>query len=674
MNLQNTIDENKIQEVEQKPTVKPKGITIQIKLMGIISLMFVLTSSAIIFIASYFFRASTEALIEEKNLKNVIITGEKVQRDITAVIDKATQMILILEKDANPAGFISLFFKNDPDFISLGLYYKNVDGKLIPKREIINQTYLGEYQLQKEDIENVIILNQSIFQRSFDGESMLYNASPGSKEPVFVLSFPQKDDNKEIIISILKLDKIESSFKDKNNITFLVNGDGMLIAHHDEQLLFSSANFSDNEIVKMMLTDPKAKNLNRKFSDTDGKRYFGAFSKIGFANSGVVTMVEEDRVLEPVYKIQRINLYIMIIGVCISLIVIFGLAKTISNPVIALLYATVEIAKGNFRVQIQPSSKDEVGLLTSYFIQMGEGLEEREKVKSILGNMIDPVVVGEAMKDMAALKRGSEKQITAFFSDVAGFSTISEQLTSVDLAALLNEYLSAMTLILKQYDGVLDKYIGDAIVGIFNAPVEVENHPIKAGMASLDMIAKLKALKVYWSENNLYSKEAQEMDVRIGLNIGPAKVGFMGTDALASYTMMGDTVNLAARLEAAGKDYGVNILISESMNQAVESELFTRGLDLVRVKGKNEPVKLFELIARKSEATESMKESSAIYQEAFALYLKQEWDKSIELFKKSIQVRGYKDKSAEMLIDRCNYYKTSSPGNDWDGVFTRKTK
>jgi adenylate cyclase len=126
---------------------------------------------------------------------------------------------------------------------------------------------------------------------------------------------------------------------------------------------------------------------------------------------------------------------------------------------------------------------------------MGEGLEEREKVKSILGNMIDPVVVGEAMKDMNALKRGSEKQITAFFSDVAGFSTISEELTSVDLAALLNEYLSAMTLILKKYNGVLDKYIGDAIVGIFNAPVDVPNHSLSAAMASIEMIAKLRDLQ-----------------------------------------------------------------------------------------------------------------------------------------------------------------------------------
>jgi adenylate cyclase len=557
----------------------------------------------------------------------------------------------------------------------LGLYKKDENNKLVSIREIVNQTYLDEYQLKKEDLESILKLNQTIFERSFEGESILYNASPGSKEPVFVISFPQKDDsNNEIVITILKLDKIESSFKKEGlNTTFLVNGDGLLIAHHDEQLLFTSANFSDNPIVKIMLLENQ-ENGNKKFADSDGKRYMGAFNKIGFANSGVVTLVEEDKVMEPVFNIQRRNIYIMIIGIAASLIIVFALAKSISNPVISLLHATVEIAKGNFRVNIKSTTSDEVGLLTDYFVTMGEGLEEREKVKSILGNMIDPVVVGEAMKDMAALKRGSEKQITAFFSDVAGFSTISEQLTSVDLAALLNEYLSAMTLILKQYDGVLDKYIGDAIVGIFNAPVDVATHPLKASLASLDMIDKLRDLKEYWTKNNLYTQEAREMDVRIGLNLGPAKVGFMGTDALASYTMMGDTVNLAARLEAAGKDYGVNILISENLNKEIESELFTRGLDLVRVKGKNEPVKLFELISRKSDIKSNIKESSEIYQVAFSHYLKQEWDKAIQLFQEAKKAKGTKDKAIEQLIDRCSYYKISSPGSDWDGVFTRKTK
>ncbi len=307
------------------------------------------------------------------------------------------------------------------------------------------------------------------------------------------------------------------------------------------------------------------------------------------------------------------------------------------------------------------------------YLSFTEGAERR-KYSKVLSNMVDPSIVSEALNDLEALKKGGEKEITAFFSDVAGFSTISEQLSSADLAALLNEYLGAMTIILKHNHGTLDKYIGDAVVGIFSAPIHREEHFLEAAKASLEMIAKLKELKAYWSENNLYCKDAQDMDVRIGLNTGMAKVGFMGTDSLASYTMMGDTVNLAARLEAAGKDYGVNILISEFTNEKIKDKMFTRKLDIVRVKGKNEPVQLFELIAIKGEESDARKQSTVIYEEAFSLYLTQEWDKAIEVFKESEKARGNKDKAVEMLIDRCMYYKNSPPGDGWDGVFTRKHK
>jgi adenylate cyclase len=307
------------------------------------------------------------------------------------------------------------------------------------------------------------------------------------------------------------------------------------------------------------------------------------------------------------------------------------------------------------------------------YLSFTEGAERR-KYSKVLSNMVDPSIVSEALNDLEALKKGGEKEITAFFSDVAGFSTISEQLSSADLAALLNEYLGAMTIILKKNHGTLDKYIGDAVVGIFSAPIHRDEHFLESAKASLEMIAKLKELKAYWSENNLYCKDAQDMDVRIGLNTGMAKVGFMGTDSLASYTMMGDTVNLAARLEAAGKDYGVNILISEFTNEKIKDKMFTRKLDIVRVKGKNEPVQLFELIAIKGEESEARKQSTAIYEEAFSYYLKQEWDKAMEVFKESEKARGSKDKAVEMLIDRCMYYKNSPPGDGWDGVFTRKHK
>jgi adenylate cyclase len=188
------------------------------------------------------------------------------------------------------------------------------------------------------------------------------------------------------------------------------------------------------------------------------------------------------------------------------------------------------------------------------------------------------------------------------------------------------------------------------------------------------MIHKLSDLREYWTKNNLYNKDAQEMDIRIGLNTGLAKVGFMGTDAMGSYTMMGDTVNLAARLEAAAKDYGVNILISESVKSQIEEEMFTRKLDLVRVKGKNEPVKLYELIASKSTVSSNIKEATELYEEALRNYLNTEWIKAISLLEKSEKAKGKKDKACKQLIERCEFYKLNPPDKNWDGVYTRTHK
>ncbi len=307
------------------------------------------------------------------------------------------------------------------------------------------------------------------------------------------------------------------------------------------------------------------------------------------------------------------------------------------------------------------------------YLSMTEGAEKR-KYSKILGNMIDPTIVSEALNDLDALKRGGEKEITAFFSDIASFSTISEKLSSEDLAALLNEYLSEMTIILKSKGGTLDKYIGDAVVGIFGAPIENPQNAILSARASLEMIRKLAELRNKWTQNNEYCVEAQNMRVRIGLNTGKAKVGFMGTDNLASYTMMGDTVNLAARLEAAGKDYGVSILVSDMTKKLIEDEMFLRKLDAVRVKGKSEPVLIYELIGEKNDVPINLVESAKVYEEAFELYRMKKWDEAIRLFKRSVEVRRKPDKAVDMLIDRCEVYKKEPPPENWDGVFTRTHK
>lgn len=372
-------------------------------------------------------------------------------------------------------------------------------------------------------------------------------------------------------------------------------------------------------------------------------------------------------------KENRNQIVFTAITIClVAIIFAIFISGIVVQKIRKIIRSAEDVGQGNLHVHFDDGGNDEFGNLTVALNQMVSGLKEREKMRGVLGSMVDPVVVGEALKDLEKLKQGSEKVITAFFSDIAGFSTISEKLNSKELADLLNEYLSAMTLILKQHDGVLDKYIGDAIVGIFNAPLDVESHCLKAVSASVEMRDRLEVLKKEWIQKKSYIPEAHNMKFRIGLNMGYAKVGFMGTDALASYTMMGDTVNLAARLEAAGKDYGVCILVSEFVHDEIKDHFFTRKLDTVRVKGKSKPVTLYEVRCKKGEETEEEKKFVTAYESALFSYFNRKFSDAKKQFESLF--KATQDEASKLLLERCQYYMESPPELDWDGSFTRTKK
>ncbi|TGK91504.1 adenylate/guanylate cyclase domain-containing protein [Leptospira brenneri] len=371
------------------------------------------------------------------------------------------------------------------------------------------------------------------------------------------------------------------------------------------------------------------------------------------------------------------TLFILMIGVIILFVNQWHFLRNV-YPVLA-----IGIFVGSFyflyRLDlVLPSSSFVIGFPLAYLIGFAyltytEGKEKR-KFNNILRNLVDPGVVSEALENMDSLKKGGEWEITAFFSDVAGFSSISEELSASDLARLLNEYLSAMTKILKANSGTLDKYIGDAIVGIFGAPIQNNEHPKLACTAALAMVTELEVLRSVWNEKQDYTETARGMKFRIGLNCGPAKVGFMGTDSLASYTMMGDTVNLAARLEAAAKDYGTSILVSESIESVCKDEFHFRFLDWIRVKGKEAPVKIYSLVSYVSDLTPQIIEAEEIYKQGFQFYLNREWEKAIGRFEKVSSVFGYKDVPSQLLIKRCQALFKNPPAEGWDGVFTRTSK
>ena len=292
--------------------------------------------------------------------------------------------------------------------------------------------------------------------------------------------------------------------------------------------------------------------------------------------------------------------------------------------------------------------------------------EEKKKneIKNAFGKYVSPILIEELINSPEKLKLGGEKrEITILFSDIAGFTSISEKLTPEELVHLLNEYLTEMTNIILKNNGLVDKYIGDAIMCFWGAPLDNKNHAIDACNSAIEMQKKLNELKPIWEK-----KYGVEVIARIGINTAKCVVGNMGSSDRFDYTAMGDGVNLASRLEGINKSYGTYIMISEFLLEKVSSKFQTREIDTVRVKGKNNGVKIFELVNYKNKIRKKELEKIKEFELALKHYKKEEFTKAKEIFKK------INDETSKIYLERINEYLLNPPEKNWDGIYTMKTK
>lgn len=293
---------------------------------------------------------------------------------------------------------------------------------------------------------------------------------------------------------------------------------------------------------------------------------------------------------------------------------------------------------------------------------------EKKKIKGAFQSYLDPAVVSKVTENPDMLKLGGERlEMTVLFSDVRDFTSISEKLTPEALVHLLNVYLSPMTDILFKHSGTLDKYMGDAIMAFYGAPIHYPDHADKACLTALEMLQKLRELQAEWEKEGL-----PKINIGIGLNTGPMSVGNMGSNTRFNYTVMGDAVNLGSRLEGTNKMYGTQIIISESTHAAVKDKFVWRELDFARVKGKKEPIRIYELLAEKG-----TNGSQFGFIEEFHLgltyYRSQKWADAIDSFKKVLSIRP-EDRPSSIYLGRVQDLQAEPPPPDWDGVYVFKTK
>ncbi|MEE8622162.1 MAG: adenylate/guanylate cyclase domain-containing protein [Syntrophobacteria bacterium] len=297
-------------------------------------------------------------------------------------------------------------------------------------------------------------------------------------------------------------------------------------------------------------------------------------------------------------------------------------------------------------------------------------VEEREKrkIRGAFSFYVTPSVVNEMLKNPDKLKLGGDKkELSVLFSDIRGFTTLAEEMEPEALVNLLNEYLTEMTDVVFEFDGLLDKYIGDAVMAVWGAPLEQTDHPARACRTALKMLDRLTKMQQQWE-----AEGTPRLDIGIGINTGPMVVGNMGSERRFDYTVMGDSVNLASRLEGINKEYGTQVVISEFTYEQVKDDFFCRELDAVRVKGRARPVNIYELVALRSE-----EDPRVAIIEPFAQglhhYRSQEWKIAEDKFHEVLN-RIPDDFAARLYLQRIAELREKPPQPGWDGVFTMTRK
>ncbi|PJZ56569.1 adenylate/guanylate cyclase domain-containing protein [Leptospira barantonii] len=571
-------------------SIKTK-LPLQIKLMAVISLLMTLTVSTIIFFASSAFRGDSEVRVLQNNLNLVNILGLKIKTDINEILGNGKQIVGALAQGKEGISFADIFFQNDPDFIYAGLY--QIEGNAPTAiNEFFNEPYLSEVKVSQKEVSDLIAGRPGLIQKSVLTGGRMENLSAEFKEPIFAIAVPSSSSNPKVLVLILRLEKFLNAFQ-KQDISevFLVNGEGDLIAHSDAKLLQSNTNFMNLPIVESMVNSSE-NTKQTEYKDKEGKSWFGSYQKLGFGGGAVISIVPEDKAFEAVYRIQRTNLLIMGIALCLALIIVFFFAKTITKPLLNLLQATTEIARGNFKIGISSTTRDEVGLLTDYFVDMGKGLEEREKVKDALGRFVNKEIAEMVLKQELTLG-GERKMCAIFFSDIRSFTAISEKLQPEEVVEFLNEYMTEMVHCVNETHGIVDKFIGDAIMATWGAAKTSDQDAVNSVNGALMMREAL----IRFNQGRGGDKKPI-IKIGCGLNYGPVIAGQIGSEQRLEYTVIGDAVNLASRVEALNKPFGTDILITQDLLDHVPGIFNVEKMQSIKVKGKEEPQVIYAVLGR----------------------------------------------------------------------------
>lgn len=566
------------------------------KLVIIISILTILSLGIITLLVTWFQGQDVQITAEENNRTVNAQAASAAEKELASLRANSFLLLDILNTAGSSDVFAkqtaAFYFERNPSVAAVLLTdSRRTDGI---ERKLLSAPFFISNESEPALVDEFFSQVQDIVRQTEGGVMHVANASPVFDMPMLVLFYPytEKGLNQSLAV-FFSAEKLSDSFGAGTlQTSCLVNDNGDVLVHPDFNLVKSGANWSNFSLFDQMI---KNGDTNRQVLVTDetGKKIFGSYRRLSLGNLAVLTVADAELLLEPVAETTRRNVYLSVIVLFIAVMFVWFFSKSISKPVKILARAAGQIERGEYELDLKAKTRDELGLLTTSFMQMGKGLAERERLKDSFGRFINKEIAELAMKGELALG-GETKNTTIFFSDIRSFTAISEKLEPAEVVEFLNEYMTAMVDCVNDTHGVVDKFIGDAIMAVWGAPTS-------AGSAKEDALnciraaMRMRAALIVFNRGRGGDKKPI-IRIGCGINSGPVVAGQIGSQQRMEYTVIGDAVNLASRTEALNKPMGTDILITEYTYELVKDHVLVEEMPSVTVKGKEKPLKMFAVI------------------------------------------------------------------------------
>ncbi len=567
--------------------------TIRSKLIGITSVMVTVSIGLLVYIALQIF---------EENMKNMIIflhskatknLSEKVYTEMISYTDKLKTL-----KTSKNESILSERYSNFLYFMDIKRKKNNT---ISVYKELSNDPLLKKLNIDQNKFNQYIGNLRSGITSFFLNKAGLENISHYMGQPLWIIYTHFAEDR--LGLGILKFDKLYSAFKEEKKDklqgvtsaydSYLVDKNGSIIFHSNEKFILKNTNFLEHPVVARMYS-VGSKNGVLKYKDKNkNSEHFGAFSKINEFHLGTVSSISEELALEGVAAVRWGSFLISIAILSLAILFIYLFSNTISEPIRNLADAADKIKDGKYDYKLKFKTNDEVGRLTNTFNRMATGLKEREKLKGALGKFVSEDIAKKVLEGELELG-GVRSEATVFFSDIRQFTAISENREPEFVVDFLNQYMTLMVSIIHRHGGVVDKFIGDSIMAVWGTPIVKGNDIQNCLEAALTMRRVL-------IDFNKQRKKTGSFPILIGcgINTGLVLSGQIGSPERLEYTVIGDTVNLASRMESLCKTFGVDIIISENTYEKVKDIYNVLKMEKIIVKGKKKQQQAYVLLGRK---------------------------------------------------------------------------